>query len=123
MRYCPECKAEYRDGFDTCFDCQVPLVDELTSEISAKAPLVEGVIERIKMKDLVVMADLANIALLKVVLKENNIEFYAMQRSSMYGAGGVLFKVDETQYYDALQLLDEINQPIAEDDDNMEIEE
>lgn len=28
MKYCPECGAEYRPGFDTCFDCQVGLVDE-----------------------------------------------------------------------------------------------
>lgn len=32
MPYCPQCKAEYRDGFDTCYDCQVPLVDELSTE-------------------------------------------------------------------------------------------
>ena len=28
MRYCPECGAEYRPGFETCADCQVALVDE-----------------------------------------------------------------------------------------------
>ena len=29
--YCPQCKAEYRDGFTTCYDCEVFLVgaDEL----------------------------------------------------------------------------------------------
>lgn len=27
--YCPVCKAEYRQGFDECSDCQIPLVDEL----------------------------------------------------------------------------------------------
>lgn len=27
MRYCPECGAEYRLGFETCADCQVALVD------------------------------------------------------------------------------------------------
>ena len=24
--FCPECRTEYRDGFDTCYDCEVPLV-------------------------------------------------------------------------------------------------
>ncbi len=27
--FCPECKAEYRDGFTTCSDCDVELVDAL----------------------------------------------------------------------------------------------
>jgi hypothetical protein len=26
MRYCPLCKAEYRDGFDRCSDCLIGLV-------------------------------------------------------------------------------------------------
>ena len=28
MRYCPQCGAEYRPGFEECYDCQVPLVTE-----------------------------------------------------------------------------------------------
>ena len=33
MRYCPNCGAEYRPGFDRCSDCDVALVDEpLTPE-------------------------------------------------------------------------------------------
>lgn len=27
-RYCPQCGAEYRQGFSRCFDCDVELVDE-----------------------------------------------------------------------------------------------
>ena len=27
---CPQCKAEYREGFDTCSDCSVPLVSVLS---------------------------------------------------------------------------------------------
>ncbi|HMK91426.1 MAG TPA: DUF2007 domain-containing protein [Thermoleophilia bacterium] len=27
--YCPKCRAEYVDGFTRCFDCDLPLVDEL----------------------------------------------------------------------------------------------
>lgn len=30
--YCPNCRVAYRDGFDTCSDCQVGLVVELPPE-------------------------------------------------------------------------------------------
>ncbi|MBV9494850.1 MAG: hypothetical protein JOZ54_11440 [Acidobacteria bacterium] len=30
--YCPECKAEYREGFMTCSSCDVPLVRRLESD-------------------------------------------------------------------------------------------
>jgi hypothetical protein len=30
--FCPECKSEYRRGFDQCADCAVPLVHELPRE-------------------------------------------------------------------------------------------
>ena len=30
--FCPECRAEYREGFTQCSDCQVPLVQDLPSE-------------------------------------------------------------------------------------------
>ena len=30
--YCPKCRTEYRKGFDTCADCEVPLVPELPPE-------------------------------------------------------------------------------------------
>ena len=30
--FCPKCKAEYREGFSRCADCDVELVPELASE-------------------------------------------------------------------------------------------
>lgn len=30
--YCPDCRAEYREGIRTCPDCEVQLVDELPPE-------------------------------------------------------------------------------------------
>jgi len=29
---CPKCKTEYREGFDVCADCEIPLVAELPKE-------------------------------------------------------------------------------------------
>ena len=30
--FCPKCRSEYREGFTTCNDCNVPLVSELLPE-------------------------------------------------------------------------------------------
>lgn len=32
--FCPKCKTEYRQGFTTCADCEIPLVPELPPEPS-----------------------------------------------------------------------------------------
>lgn len=33
MPWCPNCKSEYQDGYETCSDCNVSLVDDLESEL------------------------------------------------------------------------------------------
>lgn len=35
--YCPECRTEYREGFYTCADCRVQLVEELPPEDEVQA--------------------------------------------------------------------------------------
>jgi len=37
MKYCPKCKAEYRDGFNTCSDCNIELVNTIPYEQDKKA--------------------------------------------------------------------------------------
>ena len=32
---CPKCHAEYREGFDRCADCDIPLMSETDSEIDS----------------------------------------------------------------------------------------
>jgi hypothetical protein len=31
--FCPECRAEYREGFLRCSDCDIPLVDQLVTDV------------------------------------------------------------------------------------------
>jgi hypothetical protein len=33
--FCPRCKCEYREGFTTCADCEIKLVECLPAEISS----------------------------------------------------------------------------------------
>lgn len=32
MKHCPKCKAEYRDQYDLCIDCNIPLVEKKPTE-------------------------------------------------------------------------------------------
>jgi len=32
--FCPQCRAEYREGFFRCSDCDIPLVDQLQADRS-----------------------------------------------------------------------------------------
>lgn len=39
MPFCPECGAEYREGFDRCSECDVPLVNEPPSTSESEGPV------------------------------------------------------------------------------------
>ena len=53
--YCPECRAEFREGITICPDCEVPLVEELPDE-STDSP-----------EDLVRIFETADVAVLPVI--------------------------------------------------------
>ncbi len=36
--YCPKCRTEYREGFNTCADCEIALVEELPSAAENELP-------------------------------------------------------------------------------------
>lgn|SRR5688572_10865038 len=38
--FCPQCKAEYREGYAHCSDCDVPLVDQEPAEAGDSADLI-----------------------------------------------------------------------------------
>ena len=39
--FCPKCRAEYREGFSRCSDCDIPLVPELEPEPDDRPVFVE----------------------------------------------------------------------------------
>ena len=79
--YCPKCRAEYREGFDTCFDCETALVQELpTKEKQSKSEVIaEG-----KAKPVGTYATHAEAEIVAGFLRSNGIE--AIVSSSGYKA-------------------------------------
>lgn len=69
--YCPKCRTEFRRGFYTCSDCDVPLVDELPPE-----PPKEPDPEYVEYVRLLSTGNLADIALIKSVFAGEGITFF-----------------------------------------------
>jgi hypothetical protein len=54
---CPQCRAEYREGFDRCADCGVPLVVELTAEEEHDEESTNELISMLETEDASFLAD------------------------------------------------------------------
>ena len=63
--YCPRCRAEYREGFFECTDCDVDLVEELES-----LPEMPGFVK------LATIFKEGDIAVIKASLDKSEIEYY-----------------------------------------------
>lgn len=100
MKHCPKCRTEYRDGFDTCADCNLHLVDNDLPEEKAK--------EYVRFKELLFTYSSGDIAFLKSLLDARNIRYHIqgeifMQVRPLVQPVGVM--VDEKQYEEAKELL------------------
>ena len=65
--FCPKCRAEYREGFHVCTDCNVDLVDELPTE---EKP------EYIDYGEMMGTYNPADVALIKSILDAEGITYY-----------------------------------------------
>ncbi len=79
---CPKCKAEYREGYTVCVDCQVPLVEALSEEDEQPEPDLE----------LVTVFDTgepADVLVAKSILDAEGIEYFAKDEGvqDLFGAG------------------------------------
>ena len=82
--FCPNCKAEYRQGYTVCAECQTPLVDKLPeSEEQAEA---EPGLEPVTVLE---TGDPADLMVAKSLLEDAGIEFFPRGElvQDMFGAG------------------------------------
>ncbi len=68
--FCPECKAEYREGFTKCSDCNVDLVEKLADESASEVD------PNIKFVELLQTNDMTDIVQIKSILDSEDIHYY-----------------------------------------------
>lgn len=65
--YCPQCRTEYREGFDVCADCKIKLVEELPPEPDP---------EFIEYEQVMQTYNPADIAIIKSILDAEEVTYY-----------------------------------------------
>lgn len=80
--YCPKCKAEYREGFSKCSECDIELVKELP---------IDSVEDDNLLVDISVALQQSDIGFIKSILDAENITYKIFDESS-----GNLFPVPDT---------------------------
>ena len=103
---CPKCKAEYREGYTKCADCEVELVDTITleNEESSKS-------EEITFETVMTSFNQGEIALAKSLLESNNIQCFVQGESfnSLFRTSiPVSIKVPEEYSNQAKEVLKEL---------------
>jgi len=81
--YCPECGAEYREGFDQCSDCLVPLVLNPPQQLSS--------VQTIENLELVTLMEIENpicLAVVRSVLEAEGIASI-VRGESPHALGGI----------------------------------
>ena len=103
---CPECKAEYREGYTKCADCEVELVDKIIAEDEGSSELEEIIFETV-----MTSFNQGEIALAKSLLESNNIQCFVQGESfnSLFRTSiPVSIKVPEEYSNQAKEVLKEL---------------
>jgi hypothetical protein len=104
--FCPKCKAEYREGFDRCADCNIPLVEKLPEK---KAETREKNEKRFRFVKLLATADPALAGFMKSLLEAEGIIHTVVGGHIDHGGGSAAeIRVWEEDYERANRLLSEI---------------
>jgi hypothetical protein len=95
--YCPNCRGEYRPGFSWCKDCDVALVDELPAEPGP---------EFVDLVEVLSIADVGQIALIKSILDAEEIPYLAQGENFNTGRNiAVRFLVPSDCFDEARKIL------------------
>ena len=113
--FCPECRAEYREGFYTCSDCGVSLVSELPPE---PAP------ECLEFEEILISLCASDMAMIKSLLDSEGIVYYFTGESS-YSFDPIRLMVRKDQADQAREILEglKISEPLASEGSRSEGEE
>jgi len=106
--FCPKCRTEYRKGFTTCADCEIPLVTQLPPE-----PLPQPAPEYVNYAQLYSPQNEVELTLLKSILDAEGISYFI--RNDNFGSLEVgpriglliakMIEVRDDQYETAKELL------------------
>jgi hypothetical protein len=121
--FCPQCRAEYREGVERCPECDLPLVASLEEPEPGEPEA--------KLVKVFQTGEAAMIPVVESVLDSAGIEFLAKgeEIQDLFGfgrlgtnysfvAGPVEFLVREEDAATARELLEQIAEPLAEDAEN-----
>lgn len=95
--FCPQCRTEYREGFDTCTDCGVSLVSELSPE---PAP------EYLEFEEILISLSASDVAMIKSLLESEGITYYFRGESSYSFAPPTRLMVQKDRADEAREILD-----------------
>ena len=101
--FCPKCRAEYREGFHVCSDCNVDLIEVIPPEPEP---------EFVNLKEVLATYNPADVAFLKSLLESEGIQYFFKGEHFMYMrplADPVRLMVREDQVEAALELLKDVN--------------
>ncbi len=73
--FCPKCRTEYREGFNTCADCNIELVGELTPEPE---------MEFVDYEEVLATYNPADIAFMKSLLDAEGITYFFKGEHFLY---------------------------------------
>jgi hypothetical protein len=100
--FCPKCRAEYREGFHTCSDCNIELVDELPPEPEP---------EFINFVEILGTYNPADVVFLKSLLESEGIQYFFKGEHFMYMrplADPVRLMVRQDQVEEAVELVKDV---------------
>jgi hypothetical protein len=100
--FCPICKAEYRQGFTRCSDCEVDLVETLPFAPPESAP------ESVDYKEVLATFNPMDIALIKSILDAEEITYFFQGISFLPFAlpARLMVKIDQVEH--AVEILQDL---------------